>query len=654
MEHMSENQQAKPIDRKSSKNDHQKKCEIALKNVFADSDTAKRLVAILKKCPTTYRVKIFNELESSNDASDAEYFAAFANHVDPTQGRKGRVTGKFLNWICEQYIREAEAGNQIKSEDLYKIRKDLEDFDNWSKRLRENNMPYDIDDISTYEELKDILRPFQQNRDKKRAARALYRNRFNSESKTNIDKSTTIIYDGPLGKVVVPHSKESAQFWGMQTRWCISATEAENQFDDINFLSPVVMYIPKLDPKVAGKNNEKYTSFKMAAALRKLWDELDDYKLQTIPSIVQNLAIACRTHLESCYGPSSTALEWIDFYGLNKSLIEMGNSESEKPSIRGDINSYPQEWQQELKINRESTYGAVSPNRWDDEHFMKAAIEQNPYALQFASTRLKDRKEIVSLAISQNGDVLKYASKRLQDDYDIVMEAVQNNLYALQYASTRLQDDYDIVMKAVQKHGYALKYCSKALKNNHKIIVTALRSYPYSYELLPNDQKKNPKYAMLALVYGDKYLSGLVPRKVKRQIQNIKTDPRYALHAAQLIPFEKDMDRATSEAMIKLLSEGEGLSSALIPKSLLSNEDYVIRALKAVEGNSEAEEATLENLRHCVFFQGSFESIISMRAAKASINYEKELNIIEETRKAIGESPLLQKWHRIMCQALAA
>ena len=59
-------------------------------------------------------------------------------------------------------------------------------------------------------------------------------------------------------------------------------------------------------------------------------------------------------------------------------------------------------------------------------------------ALEYASERLRDDKDIVLAALGNDGMALEYASERLRDDYGIVLYAIRNNMRALEYASERL------------------------------------------------------------------------------------------------------------------------------------------------------------------------------------------------------------------------
>ena len=69
---------------------------------------------------------------------------------------------------------------------------------------------------------------------------------------------TTVIYDGPEGKVVMPHTQESSIHWGAQTKWCIAAEKSHNRFEHYNksrtslSLAIVELRSTKLAPSVAG------------------------------------------------------------------------------------------------------------------------------------------------------------------------------------------------------------------------------------------------------------------------------------------------------------------------------------------------------------------------------------------------------------------
>ena len=93
-----------------------------------------------------------------------------------------------------------------------------------------------------------------------------------------------------------------------------------------------------------------------------------------------------------------------------------------------------------------------------------AAVQQNAWALDFASSELKSDREIVWAAIQQNGRVLACASDDLKNDLGIVLAAVQQNGRALQYASMKSVNSTN---SCTQKHARAM--ARKDIRNLHLV-----------------------------------------------------------------------------------------------------------------------------------------------------------------------------------------
>jgi hypothetical protein len=63
----------------------------------------------------------------------------------------------------------------------------------------------------------------------------------------------------------------------------------------------------------------------------------------------------------------------------------------------------------------------------DDNEVVREAVKQNGLALEFASRRLRKKKQIVIIAVENNGMALQFTSVKKKDDIDIVLKAVENN-----------------------------------------------------------------------------------------------------------------------------------------------------------------------------------------------------------------------------------
>ena len=97
------------------------------------------------------------------------------------------------------------------------------------------------------------------------------------------------------------------------------------------------------------------------------------------------------------------------------------------------------------------------------------AFLQNYKALEHASPNLKANKDFMRAVVEDNGLALQYASKK------VVLATVKQNGQALQHAPEALRGDRDVVLAAVCKSGYALQYVSKALKEYRDVVLAQLR-----------------------------------------------------------------------------------------------------------------------------------------------------------------------------------
>jgi hypothetical protein len=148
----------------------------------------------------------------------------------------------------------------------------------------------------------------------------------------------------------------------------------------------------------------------------------------------------------------------------------------------------------------------------DDDEVVRRAVTQNGIALQFASRRLRENRNIVLAAVSSNGYafawagiqdlqialiairdqncglMLQYATRELQDNEELVLAAVRSVPAAFEYASERLHrsefftdslvrahsDDRDVVYAVVRWRGYALQWASERFRDDPNIVGLAV------------------------------------------------------------------------------------------------------------------------------------------------------------------------------------
>ena len=125
--------------------------------------------------------------------------------------------GQYGKWLLSMFIH-----GKLKKEDLYKVKEDLTLFDKL-KRMRKINKN-DIGSYKTLQELYDAVEPYS--KDETIVSR--------HDKKVEAKKDAEKVYEDSDWIVIVPHTKEAAQYYGKGTRWCTSADDENNYFDNYN------------------------------------------------------------------------------------------------------------------------------------------------------------------------------------------------------------------------------------------------------------------------------------------------------------------------------------------------------------------------------------------------------------------------------------
>lgn len=73
-----------------------------------------------------------------------------------------------------------------------------------------------------------------------------------------IQRETTVLYDGPEGKIVIPHTFHATTYWGKDTRWCVA--RKNDNFRTENTYAPIMILITEEDGKIALCDGIIYTA----------------------------------------------------------------------------------------------------------------------------------------------------------------------------------------------------------------------------------------------------------------------------------------------------------------------------------------------------------------------------------------------------------
>ena len=134
----------------------------------------------------------------------------------------------------------------------------------------------------------------------------------------------------------------------------------------------------------------------------------------------------------------------------------------------------------------------------NDPNIVLAAVKQNGQALMYASYDLKKNPEIVKAAIEQDCDAFKSASPRLQNNPDLVLMSVEKNGLLLWYAAENLQNDPNIVLAAVKENPLALSYASPRLKKDRSLLKIAVEGSPLALRFASPELQNDPELQAIA------------------------------------------------------------------------------------------------------------------------------------------------------------
>lgn len=137
----------------------------------------------------------------------------------------------------------------------------------------------------------------------------------------------------------------------------------------------------------------------------------------------------------------------------------------------------------------------------NDFEIVRAAVEDTPYAIQYASDELKSNMEIVELAASKSEYCLLFSlpcMEKYNDDDRLVKMAIEANGANIAYASERIRDNYEMAEFALrnQKDFYpecAFSSLSPRLRNDKALALLELETshtcvWDFSDELKDDDE----------------------------------------------------------------------------------------------------------------------------------------------------------------------
>ena len=196
--------------------------------------------------------------------------------------------------------------------------------------------------------------------------------------------------------------------------------------------------------------------------------------------------------------PSNLIYEIFDDLDLeDDESTSLENKEPFTPQIVDEI-----ELERERSFHRNKYVNILKSSPFelqDNKEYVLDIVEKCGEAIQYASPRLKNDRNVAITAINNNGFSLKYVSKELQDDEDIVLLAIDNYALALGFASDNLKKDRNIVMEAVKRNGFSLHYTPQEIRNDKQIVIEAVKNYGRSLTIASKELQNDRDVVKIAV-----------------------------------------------------------------------------------------------------------------------------------------------------------
>jgi hypothetical protein len=89
------------------------------------------------------------------------------------------------------------------------------------------------------------------------------------------------------------------------------------------------------------------------------------------------------------------------------------------------------------------------------------------------------------------------STKELKSNKKLLFEIIKKNGYLLKFASSQLKENKQLALIAIDTYPHAFEYLDKILKHDTDIIDEAMKKDPSIYNILPVDMKKKTKYKIM-------------------------------------------------------------------------------------------------------------------------------------------------------------
>ncbi len=380
-------------------------------------------------------------------------------------------------------------------EDIYKVVNNVEFFYNHIGEIPEQ-FPKNLSDYGSMyllqEALQKPLAKYEEERESKRIFRLL------NENEAEIMEKTTIFYDGPEGKIVMPHTKLAAQNWGGHTKWCISAhKDEENAFEGYYKKGPVLIFLPNPTEDDRAFYGEHYKSFKFAYVNGDWYDERDQLEIYPVECldalrIQWEMYVQNTEYVGSYIGDIKTPISAEDKSLWLKDLGDIIDHKDDKETVLN--------WFREGRVHTGINFTAFdyhtleySPSPVDDA-FLKEIICINPiFAQAKVPENIFEDMDFVKNCVEKNGaeNTLPHFSisePMLEDKAWLKKHIAHFPIYEINRITKEMDGDTDFAKAFSDAGAFSkLSILENSIRGNKTWFIQSLEQIKRPYEYLPDD-----------------------------------------------------------------------------------------------------------------------------------------------------------------------
>lgn len=392
-----------------------------------------------------------------------------AEDADPTPNKQ------YVVWIVRQFTK-----NKMKYEDLYKLNDELGVFFKTKGQHKRLGINSDINQYN-WKNLTDTT------------AKLKSTELADPEDETSIVPDSKLLYNGPLGILVIPETEEASCELGKGTKWC-TAAQNRNMFSHYTKDGPLYIWIDKKEKK---KYQFHFETFQFMDAQDKPIDAgtLDYFafehpvtsklfasKKEAITNSLDDYVFYMRHKLEYQDDP----VEWHQEYGEDPPQVNDQFDELEPNTMfqlvgEENVNKYLKSIKKNPALAYHYAFGIVR-GPWPDGE--KAILHDDWYAVEYAKNVLKKRwpeaePMLARKAASEDGyyRAVNYAVNVIQGRWpEAEKHGMYNPSFVLAYSEQILNDRWPEAEQYFGAGRYGYYFAIKKYLEHFKITVDDLNT----------------------------------------------------------------------------------------------------------------------------------------------------------------------------------